>query len=207
MPCKTASTALTAAKGTQLKQDMEKLMARLVNLLFRHADRQKANSFFRGAQIFASAAMAFMHGAQDGLKFIGVFMLGISLAGGQAQAAAFTIPFWLMLLCSGVMALGTSIGGYRIIKAVGMDMVKLSKPQGFAADMAGAICLLLSSVTGLPVSTTHTKTTAIMGVGAERRISSVNWGIVKDMLLAWVLTFPICGVIGYLMAKLFIAVF
>ena len=100
------------------------LMARLVNLLFRRADRRKANSFFRGAQIFASAAMAFMHGAQDGLKFIGVFMLGISLAGGHPLTASLTIPVWLMLLCSGVMALGTSIGGYRIIKAVGMDMVK-----------------------------------------------------------------------------------
>jgi PiT family inorganic phosphate transporter len=183
------------------------LMARLVNLLFRRADRRKANSFFRGAQIFASAAMAFMHGAQDGLKFIGVFMLGISLAGGHPLTASLTIPVWLMLLCSGVMALGTSIGGYRIIKAVGMDMVRLSRSQGFAADLAGAVCLLLASVTGLPVRTTHTNTTAIMGVGAEHRISSVNWNIVKEMLSAWVLTFPICGIIGYLMAKLFIAVF
>lgn len=74
------------------------------------------------------------------------------------------------------MALGTSIGGYRIIKSVGMDMVKLEKYQGFSADLAGAGCLLISSLTGLPVSTTHTKTTAIMGVGAAKRLSSVNWG-------------------------------
>jgi PiT family inorganic phosphate transporter len=105
------------------------------------------------------------------------------------------------------MALGTSIGGYRIIKSVGMDMVKLEKYQGFSADLAGAVCLLLSSVTGLPVSTTHTKTTAIMGVGAAKRLSSVNWGVVKEMVLAWVLTFPGCGVIGWAMAKLFIAIF
>ena len=113
----------------------------------------------------------------------------------------------MMILCSLVMALGTSIGGMRIIKAVGMDMVKLEKYQGFAADLAGAGCLLLSSLTGVPVSTTHTKTTAIMGVGAAKRLSSVNWGVVKEMLLTWVLTFPGCGLIGYLMAKLFIWIF
>lgn len=151
--------------------------------------------------------MAFMHGAQDGQKFMGVFMLGIFLAGGKDGVTSFQIPLWLMILCSMVMALGTSIGGYRIIKAVGMDMVKLEKYQGFAADMAGAVCLLLSSLTGIPVSTTHTKTTAIMGVGASRRLSAVNWGVVKEMVLTWVLTFPGCGIIGYLFAKLFLFLF
>ena len=112
-----------------------------------------------------------------------------------------------MVLSSAVMALGTSIGGYKIIKAVGMDMVKLEKYQGFSADLAGAGCLLISSVVGMPVSTTHTKTTAIMGVGAAKRLSSVNWGVVKEMVLTWVLTFPGCGVIGFLMAKLFIQIF
>ncbi|HBC27589.1 MAG TPA: inorganic phosphate transporter, partial [Ruminococcaceae bacterium] len=101
----------------------------------------------------------------------------------------------------------TSIGGRRIIKAVGMDMVKLEKYQGFAADAAGAGCLLISSLTGIPVSTTHTKTTAIMGVGAARRLSSVHWSIVNEMVLTWVLTFPGCGLIGFFMAKLFIWMF
>ena len=151
--------------------------------------------------------MAFMHGAQDGQKFMVVFMLGVFLVNGQSGTTTFEIPIWLMLLCSLVMGLGTSIGGYRIIKSVGMDMVKLEKYQGFAADIAGAGCLLLSSLTGLPVSTTHTKTTAIMGVGAARRLSSVNWGIVKDMGMTWVLTFPGCGLIGFLMAKLFMWIF
>lgn len=134
-------------------------------------------------------------------------MLGVFLVNGQSGTTTFEIPIWLMLLCSLVMGLGTSIGGYRIIKSVGMDMVKLEKYQGFAADIAGAGCLLLSSLTGLPVSTTHTKTTAIMGVGAARRLSSVNWGIVKDMGMTWVLTFPGCGLIGFLMAKLFMWIF
>ncbi|MPN52495.1 hypothetical protein SDC9_200157 [bioreactor metagenome] len=106
-----------------------------------------------------------------------------------------------------VMALGTSIGGYRIIKAVGMDMVKMQKYQGFSADFAAAICLLVATIFGLPVSTTHTKTTAIMGVGAAKRIKSVNWGVVNEMVSAWLLTFPGCGIIGYLMALIFMRIF
>ncbi len=148
-----------------------------------------------------------MHGAQDGQKFMGVFMLGMFLAQGQSGVTEFTIPIWLIVLCSAVMALGTSIGGYRIIKAVGMDMVKLEKYQGFSADLAGVISLFTASVLGLPVSTTHTKTTAIMGVGAAKRISSVNWGVVKEMFLAWFLTFPGCGLIGFFMAYLFMNIF
>ena len=182
-------------------------VAKLTALLCRNVDRRRADPFFRGAQICGGAAMAFMHGAQDGQKFMGVFLLGMFLSKGEANVGVFEIPVWLMVLCSLVMALGTSIGGYRIIKAVGMDMVKLERYQGFAADAAGAGCLLISSLTGIPVSTTHTKTTAIMGVGAARRLSMVNWGVVKDMVLTWVLTFPGCGVIGFLMSKLFTAVF
>lgn len=180
---------------------------KIIELICRRMDRRKTLGFFKGGQMAGGAAMAFMHGAQDGQKFMGVFMLGIFLVNGQADVNSFQIPIWLMILCSAVMALGTSIGGYRIIKAVGMDMVKLEKYQGFAADLAGAGCLLLSSVTGIPVSTTHTKTVAIMGVGAARRLSNVNWGVVKEMVLTWVLTFPGCGLIGFLMAKLFMWLF
>jgi PiT family inorganic phosphate transporter len=134
---------------------------------------------------------------------MGIFLLGMFLAKGISGEQGFSVPFWLMALCSLVMGLGTSIGGYRIIKSVGMDMVKLKTYQGFAADVAAAGCLLLSSATGVPVSTTHTKTTAIMGVGASKRISAVNWTVVRDMILAWILTFPGCGLLGYLMVKLF----
>ena len=180
---------------------------RLIELICRNMNRKKTERFFKKAQIFGGASMAFMHGAQDGQKFMSVFLLGIFLARGESNVTSFTIPLWLMILCSAVMALGTSIGGYKIIKSVGMDMVKLKTYQGFAADMGGAACLLLSSLTGIPVSTTHTKTTAIMGVGASKRLSAVNWSIVKEMGLAWVLTFPGCGIVGYLMAKLFMLIF
>lgn len=180
---------------------------RVTEAAFRRGDRRKSTDFFRHAQVFGGASMAFMHGAQDGQKFISVFLLGIFLTSGKDTTSGFVIPIWLMVLCSVVMGLGTSIGGYRIIKSVGMDMVNLKPYQGFAADMAAAACLLLSSVIGVPVSTTHTKTTAIMGVGASKRLSSVNWILVRDMALTWVLTFPGCGLLGYLTARLFIAIF
>lgn len=183
------------------------LVVKAVEKACKGLDRRKTYSFFKNAQIAGGAGMAFMHGAQDGQKFMGVFMLGMFLAQGQSTAVEFKIPIWLIILCSAVMALGTSIGGYRIIKAVGMDMVKLDKHQGFSADLSAVICLFTASVLGLPVSTTHTKTTAIMGVGAAKRISSVNWGVVKEMIYAWLLTFPGCGLIGFLMALLFMKIF
>jgi len=183
------------------------IVVKLIETLFRGLNRKKSYSIFKNAQIAGAAGMAFMHGAQDGQKFMGVFMLGIFLAEGKSQATEFIIPVWLIILCSLVISIGTSIGGYRIIKAVGMDMVKLEKYQGFSADLAAVICLLLASILGLPVSTTHTKTTAIMGVGAAKRLSSVNWGVVKEMMLAWILTFPGCGLIGYIMAMIFMRIF
>jgi PiT family inorganic phosphate transporter len=132
----------------------------------------------------------------------------MALAKGQNVTGAMDIPIGLMLFCSAIMALGTSIGGYRIIKAVGMDMVKLETYQGFSADLAASLALLVASLwNGLPVSTTHTKTTAIMGVGASKRISAVNWSVVKEMVLAWVLTFPGCGLLGYVVTRLLIRVF
>ncbi len=182
------------------------LVVKIVELLFRRANRKRATEFFTGGQIAMGAANAFLHGAQDGQKFMAIFLLGSYLAKGETIPPNFVIPTEMMVICAVVMGIGTSIGGYKIIKAVGMDMVKLEKYQGFAADAAAAVCLLFASITGLPVSTTHTKTTAIMGVGASKSISNVNWKVVKEMVLAWVLTFPGCALIGYLMSILFMAI-
>lgn len=182
------------------------LSSKLTVLLFRNRNRLKSERFFSGAQIAGGGAMAFMHGAQDGQKFMAIFLLGAAMANNQTSTD-FDVPIWLMILCSAVMGLGTSIGGYRIIKSVGMDMVKLKPYQGFAADFAATLCLLLSSCTGIPVSTTHTKTTSIMGVGAARRLSNVKWNVVKDLVLTWVFTFPGCGLLGFGMAKLFLMIF
>lgn len=183
------------------------ISAKITVLIFRNKNRVRTERLFSGAQIFGGAAMAFMHGAQDGQKFMAIFLLGAAFANGESNATRFVVPIWLMVLCSVVMGLGTSIGGYRIIKSVGMDMVKLKPYQGFAADFSATCCLLLSSLTGIPVSTTHTKTTSIMGVGAARRLSNVNWSIVKDLVLTWIFTFPGCGILGYGIAKLFLLLF
>lgn len=180
---------------------------KLVTLAFAGADRRRADGFFRYAQIAAAAAMSFMHGAQDGQKFIGVLFLGVALCNGQSGVEGVVIPVWLMLLCSVTMGVGTSVGGEPIIKSVGMDMVKLEKYQGFAADLASSVCLLVMTELGIPVSTTHTKTSAIMGVGAVRRLSAINFGVVRDMMLTWVFTFPGCGLISFAMAKLFMFLF
>ncbi len=183
------------------------VVTKLVSLIFHRFDKRKTNGIFQQGQVLGGAAMAFMHGAQDGQKFMGVFLLGVFLAKGQGNVTEFSIPVWLMVLCSVIMALGTSIGGYKIIKTVGMGMVKMRKYQGFSADIAAVICLYLATAQGVPVSTTHTKTTAIMGVGAAKRLSSVNWSVVKEMVYAWVLTFPGCGLLGFLMAYLFMKIF
>lgn len=171
--------------------------------------RSRTDGFFRRAQIAAAAVMAFLHGAQDGQKFMSVFMLALFLNGNATKAAdgTFTIPLWVMLVCSAVMGIGTLVGGKKIIKTVGMDMVKMRTYQGFAADTAAGLSLLLATLTGMPVSTTHTKTTAVMGVAASRRVSSVDWNIAKEMVAAWLLTFPGCGLLGFLMAKLFMYIF
>ncbi|MCH4240270.1 MAG: inorganic phosphate transporter [Oscillospiraceae bacterium] len=181
--------------------------SKLTGFICRNKDRRKTAPFFRGAQIFGGAIMAFMHGAQDGQKFISVLLMGLYFAVGMPAASSpasgvMNVPTWMMVLCAVVMATGTAVAGSRIIKSVGMNMVKLERYQGFAANMAGAVCLLISNLTGWPVSTTHTNTTAIMGVGAAKRISAVNWGVAKSMALTWILTFPGCGLIGYAVAKI-----
>lgn len=154
-------------------------------------------------QIAGAAAMAFMHGAQDGQKFIGVFLMGIFLAKEEMPAGHFYIPFWMTIWCSIVIASGTAIGGDRIIKTVGVDMVKLRRSQGIVSDAAAAICLLFFSLIGFPVSTTHVKTTAIMGVGIASDAKTVNISIIKEMIFAWLITFPGCCAIGYCVTEIF----
>ncbi|MDO4290035.1 MAG: inorganic phosphate transporter [Eggerthellaceae bacterium] len=178
---------------------------RVIGRAFAHVNRQDANKAFRAAQIAAGAGVAFMHGAQDGQKFMSIFMLAVTLAAGLGtDAAGMQLPLWLMVLCALNMGLGTAVGGERIIKSVGVDMVKLDTPQGFAASLSTFVSLMCATFGGLPVSTTHTNTTAIMGVGASRNPKGVKWSIAVDMVKTWVLTFPGCGIMGYACAKLFL---
>ncbi len=184
------------------------LVCKLVTIAFKNVERKKTEPVFKYAQIAGAAYSAFMHGAQDGQKFMGIIIFCFIMSQGNMKIPEGTTPeTWIMILCAGIMCLGTAIGGKKIIKSVGMDMVKLEKYQGFSADLSASTALLLCSVLGLPVSTTHAKTTAIMGVGAVKNVKAINFGVVKEMCLTWVLTFPGCGLIGFVMTKLFLAIF
>ena len=155
---------------------------------------------YRVLQIPGAAGTAFLHGAQDGQKFLGVFLLGAALAQGRQGEGMARAPLWLMVLCAAFMALGTGMGGRRIIDTVGRDMVSLGPREGFSADLAGMACLLLATALGLPVSTTHTRTAALLGVGSAggRR---ADWGVARSIALAWLCTFPGCMGLGWLLAK------
>ncbi len=185
------------------------LATKAVEAMCKNINRRKTETFFSVGQIISASLMAFSHGAQDGQKFMGVFYLAL-VVGGIYQTGvggAMDIPLWIMLLCSLIMAAGTSVGGYRIIKSMGMDMVKLEKYQGFAAEVVASGSMLAATAFGIPLSTTNTKATAMMGAGASKGVGSVNWGIAKDMILAWVLTFPACLILGFTFAKLFRFIF
>lgn len=174
---------------------------------FGRMKKSTANKFFSTGQIVSASAMAFSHGAQDGQKFMGVLAFALTLGGVIDPGSHYSIPWYLMVFTSAVMALGTSVGGYRIIKTMGMDMVKIEKYQGFSAEIGASACMIGATIFGIPLSTTNAKGTAIMGAAAARRLSNVNWGVVKEMFTAWILTFPCCALIGYFMALLFHAIF
>lgn len=188
-------------------------LTKLIEVCCRKVNRNKARPFFKRAEVVSGAAMAYVHGAQDGLKFIGVLFLAIELA-AKAKDSTSTIAlsndsslWWLAIVVALIMGLGTSIGGYKIIKKVGMGMANLEPYQGFVTDTTSAIGILLSTLFGLPVSTTQVKTVSILGVGATRGIKRVKWSIAKEMVLTWLCTFPGCGIIGYIITLIFISIF
>jgi PiT family inorganic phosphate transporter len=160
---------------------------------------QEGRRLFGRLQILSAALMAFSHGSNDGQKFIGTFTLALVLGGVLPEFEVFS---WVILLCAVTMALGTALGGFRIIKTMGLRMTKLEPVNGFAAETGAGLTILLASHFGIPLSTTHTINTAIMGVGSTRRLSAVRWGVVGSIVAAWILTFPVCGVIAYVVASL-----
>ena len=156
-------------------------------------------SVFSRLQILSAAFMAFSHGSNDGQKFMGIFTLALVLGGKMAH---FAVPLWVMLLCGGVMGLGTAVGGWRIMRTVGFKITRLEPVNGFAAETSGAIAILLASRFGIPLSTTHCIGTSIMGVGATRRFSAVRWGMARNIVLTWIITFPVCAALGWVIASL-----
>jgi PiT family inorganic phosphate transporter len=177
------------------------LSTRGIRRILTRTDRRTANRAMRRAQIFGGAAMAFAHGAQDGQKFIGVCLLIFAFADAP-QFSANKIPLTLATATALLMALGTALGGKRIIRTMGMRMAAPAPHEGFAADVSGAAAILGASALGLPISTTHVKTAAVMGAAAAGRIRAVNWSVAAELFWAWILTFPGCGAVGFLVTHI-----
>ncbi len=169
-------------------------LTRIVRKLSTPLPLYSTRSAFRRLQILSAGFMAFSHGSNDGQKFIGVFALALVLGG---MYETFAISLWVIVLLASVMALGTSVGGWRIIRTMGMRMTPLKPYQGFSAETAAASTITLASHFGIPLSTTHTIGTSIMGAGVAHRKSSLRTDVVSQIVLAWILTFPICAVIAF----------
>ena len=169
-----------------------------VQWIFRNGHPGKLNRGFRWAQTVSAAAMSVGHGMQDAAKTIGIVVLALYVGGFQESAE--TIPEWVFWSSATVLALGTYAGGWRIIRTLGRKIIDLRPPEGFAAEtVASSVLYFNALVLGAPISTTHTITSAIMGVGATKRLSAVRWGVAGNIVGAWILTFPAAGSIGALM--------
>ncbi len=171
----------------------------IIAWVFRKTGISRVRRTFGRLQILSAAFMAFSHGSNDGQKFIGTFSLALLLAGITKE---FTVPAWVILICAIFMGIGTSIGGWRIIKTMGIKLTKLEPQHGFAAETAAATAIEIASRFGIPLSTTHTINTSIMGVGSAQRLSKVRWKVASNIVVAWILTFPICGLIAWGITKL-----
>ena len=174
-------------------------IGRLITRLAASAPPTRAKKTFDRLQMLSASFMAFNHGLNDGQKFMGVFTMTL-LAGGAIPE--FHISWWVIVVCAVTMGIGTSFGGWRIIQTVGSKMARLTSWQGFAATMAASSTIAVASSYGIPLSTTHTITSAVVGVGASRRLSDVRWGVLKKIILAWCATFPACAAIAYVAASI-----
>jgi inorganic phosphate transporter, PiT family len=163
---------------------------------FRRSTSVQAERIFRGLHLCSSAAYSLSHGLNDAQKTMGVITVLLYSTG--RLTGPFQVPAWVALSCYTAMALGTVTGGWRIIETLGARITKLSQHQGFSASLAGSIVLFGASALGIPVSTTHTITGAIIGAGTARRASAVRWGVAQNVALAWVITIPASAAVGAL---------
>ncbi len=162
--------------------------------IFRRSLPEQVNGFFRYAQIVSATFMAFSHGSNDAQKNMGVIASALMIF---YQLTEFHVPVWVVLIAATSIALGTAVGGWRIIKTMGTRITHLDPIHGFAAESAAATVIETASRLGLPVSTTHTISSTIMGVGATRRLSAVRWGIAGDIGATWVMTIPATSVLAW----------
>ena len=172
--------------------------------VFHGANPSKTNARFKKMQIITAATMAFSHGSNDAQKSMGIITLALVSGGVLTE---FEVPDIVKILCATAMAVGTSVGGWSIIKTVGGKIFKLEPINGFAADLNSSIVVFTATLLHLPVSTTHVVSGSIMGVGAAKRINAVRWGVAQQMVMAWVLTIPCTAVMGALAYKILMALF
>jgi PiT family inorganic phosphate transporter len=176
----------------------------LISWLFFRVTRAVATRLFKRLQLISACFMAFSHGSNDAQKSMGIITLAL-LSAGQIPSAE--VPTWVIGACAVAMGLGTAVGGWRIVRTLGMKIVKLEPVHGFAAETAAATVLMFTAHIGLPVSTTHTITSSVMGVGAIKRLSAVRWGVTRRILYAWLFTLPGAAIIStaiYLVMGLFL---
>jgi PiT family inorganic phosphate transporter len=163
----------------------------------RNVSYRLVTRFFGRAQILSSAYMAFSHGGNDGQKTMGIIALALAAYGTVPTGAGFYIPDWVKIVCAIAIGLGTATGGWRIIKTMGMRITALTPVSGFAAETSAATVIEIATRFGIPISTTHAISGAILGVGSTRRLSAVRWGIAGRIVTAWVLTIPGGFFLGY----------
>lgn len=171
---------------------------KLILRLFATLPAGAVNRNFGRLQILSSGFMAFSHGSNDAQKVMGIITLSLVSAGYQETL---DVPFWVVLVCALAMGLGTAIGGWKVIKTMGVHMLKLEPVHGFAAETSATAIILGASHFGLPVSTTHVIATAIMGVGATKRLSAVRWGVAGKIVMAWIFTLPASSGFAWLLCK------
>ncbi len=165
-----------------------------ISWMFRRVNANKADRIFRRTQFFTAALYSLGHGGNDAQKTMGiiaVLLYSQGLLGGK-----FYIPFWVILSCQAAMGIGTLLGGWRIVHTMGSKITRLSPPQGVCAELGGSIMLFAATGLGIPVSTTHTITGSIMGVGAARRASAVRWGIAGNIVISWLITLPAAALVA-----------
>jgi len=164
------------------------LLMILTMVIFRHQAPMKVDHLFRGFQLVSSAIFSIGHGSNDAQKTMGI--ISILLFSTGRIGTEFHVPYWVIIASYSTISLGTLIGGWKVIKTLGLSLTDLKPVHGFCAETAGAITIIGSSLAGIPVSTTHTITGSIMGVGMTRRLSAVRWGVVGKIIMAWLFTIP-----------------
>lgn len=171
----------------------------IIMWLFQQSAPAKLSNIFGKLQILSAAFMAYSHGKNDGQMPIGVISMALMIYNGWDN---FHILPWVIVVSAASISFGTAVGGWRVIRTLGLKMTTLRPVHGFAATISAATVIEAASHLGIPVSTTHCMSTSIMGVGTTKRLSAVRWGIARDIVLTWILTFPVCGILGWLIASL-----